>query len=304
MPVSLPHMRTWLRAVRYAGNKAGPDFAQWAAKHVLQIPVNGIGAFLENIADWVRAGHGDGGHQFIVRPFSPDMSVRTVMKLSAEWHEAVASRLDGPQHAFPAALDRGGQGRWAGYRSDRQQCRSISRRRRHASLRRHLLQRRHGRGILRLQHSPRRGAHSDGRVSLQRGPAGAPPTNSWSVQHRGTPARSRQRCDVGFVLRRSPHDQAPTPSELAWPAERAARLHNRHYCWGAHMSMTSAADILRSAGITTKSTAPGRYYATCPQCSPKRKPAHQKLECLGITIDEKGVAWGCNHCNWKGRRLL
>jgi Protein of unknown function (DUF3631) len=64
--------------------------------------------------------------------------------------------------------------------------------------------------------------------------------------------------------------------------------------------MTSAADILCDAGITTKSTAPGRYYATCPQCSPKRKPAHQKLECLGITIDEKGVRWGCNHCNWKG----
>jgi 5S rRNA maturation endonuclease (ribonuclease M5) len=64
--------------------------------------------------------------------------------------------------------------------------------------------------------------------------------------------------------------------------------------------MTSAADILRSAGITTKSTAPGRYYAICPKCSANRKPAHQKLECLGITIDEKGVTWGCNHCNWKG----
>jgi 5S rRNA maturation endonuclease (ribonuclease M5) len=64
--------------------------------------------------------------------------------------------------------------------------------------------------------------------------------------------------------------------------------------------MTTAAEILRSAGITTKSTALGRCYATCPQCSPKRKPVHQKLECLGITIDEKGVAWGCNHCNWKG----
>jgi hypothetical protein len=64
--------------------------------------------------------------------------------------------------------------------------------------------------------------------------------------------------------------------------------------------MTSAADILRSAGIAATSTAPGRYYATCPQCSPKRKPAHQKLECLGITIDQKGVAWGCNHCGWKG----
>jgi Protein of unknown function (DUF3631) len=64
--------------------------------------------------------------------------------------------------------------------------------------------------------------------------------------------------------------------------------------------MTSAADILRSAGITAKSTAPGRYYATCPQCSAKRKAAHQKLECLGITIDDRGVTWGCNHCNWTG----
>jgi hypothetical protein len=29
------------------------------------------------------------------------MSLRTVTKLSAEWHEAVASNLTGPQHAFP-----------------------------------------------------------------------------------------------------------------------------------------------------------------------------------------------------------
>ena len=64
--------------------------------------------------------------------------------------------------------------------------------------------------------------------------------------------------------------------------------------------MISAADILRGAGITTTSTAPGRYYATCPKCSAKRKPGHQNLECLGITIDEKGVKWGCNHCGWKG----
>jgi hypothetical protein len=64
--------------------------------------------------------------------------------------------------------------------------------------------------------------------------------------------------------------------------------------------MTTAADILRNAGITKKSTALGRYYATCPQCSPSRKPEHQKLQCLGITIDEKGVRWGCNHCGWKG----
>ena len=67
--------------------------------------------------------------------------------------------------------------------------------------------------------------------------------------------------------------------------------------------MTSAADILRSAGITTESTAPGRYYAPCPQCSAQRTPAHQQLKCLGITVDEKGVRWGCNHCGWKGGRF-
>jgi hypothetical protein len=30
------------------------------------------------------------------------MSLRTVTRLSAEWHEAVASKLTGPQHTFPA----------------------------------------------------------------------------------------------------------------------------------------------------------------------------------------------------------
>jgi hypothetical protein len=101
MPDSLPRMRTWLRAVRYAGSIAGPRFAEWTAKHTLQLPVNGLGTFLENTADWVRASLGHDGHQFVVRPFSPDMSLRTVTTLSAEWHEAVASHLDGPQHAFP-----------------------------------------------------------------------------------------------------------------------------------------------------------------------------------------------------------
>src|SRR5262249_25822465 len=39
MPDSLPRMRTWLRAVHHAHLEAGPDFADWAAAHALQIPV-------------------------------------------------------------------------------------------------------------------------------------------------------------------------------------------------------------------------------------------------------------------------
>jgi hypothetical protein len=109
MPDSLPRMRLWLRAVRYARDIAGPDFAEWAAKNVLQIPVGGVATFLENTADWVRACRDprsdlswerNNGHRFVVRPFSPDMSLRTVTKLSADWHEAVAAS-NGSHCAFP-----------------------------------------------------------------------------------------------------------------------------------------------------------------------------------------------------------
>jgi 5S rRNA maturation endonuclease (ribonuclease M5) len=64
--------------------------------------------------------------------------------------------------------------------------------------------------------------------------------------------------------------------------------------------MRSAAEILAGYGISLESTAPGRHLSTCPQCSHKRKPAHQKNKCLGLTIDDVGVKFGCNHCVWKG----
>jgi len=105
MPDSLPRMRTWLRAVDHAHLRAGPDLAEWTAGHAFQIPVeseNEILSFVHDLADWVRASHGNDGHQFVVRPFRPTMSLRTVTKLSGEWHEAVASNLTGPQHTFPA----------------------------------------------------------------------------------------------------------------------------------------------------------------------------------------------------------
>jgi hypothetical protein len=63
-------------------------------------------------------------------------------------------------------------------------------------------------------------------------------------------------------------------------------------------TLRSAADILHDFRVSTPSSAPGRYYALCPQCSHKRKKANQKLRCLGVTVDEKGVKLGCNHCSW------
>ena len=62
----------------------------------------------------------------------------------------------------------------------------------------------------------------------------------------------------------------------------------------------NAAKILREHGISLPSYAAGRYYTMCPKCSAKRSKAHQNNEVLGVTIDDKGVQWGCNHCTWTG----
>lgn len=64
--------------------------------------------------------------------------------------------------------------------------------------------------------------------------------------------------------------------------------------------MIAVADILREHRIVLDNTAPGHRYAICPECSHKRQLVHQRIKCLGVTIDNAGAAWGCNHCGWKG----
>jgi hypothetical protein len=121
MPEALPRSKIWLRLVRGA-HKVDADFAKWAARNVGQLPraFQEAKSVLSDIADWVRAGTATesdpsddeeapwedrdqrGGRQFVTRPFTPSMSFKTVTKLSAEWHEAVASNMSGPEFAFPA----------------------------------------------------------------------------------------------------------------------------------------------------------------------------------------------------------
>ena len=43
-----------------------------------------------------------------MRPFSADMSLKTVMRLSANWHEAVATNMVGPNYEFPEPWCDGG----------------------------------------------------------------------------------------------------------------------------------------------------------------------------------------------------
>jgi putative DNA primase/helicase len=61
----------------------------------------------------------------------------------------------------------------------------------------------------------------------------------------------------------------------------------------------TVADLLAKHGIKLPSTAPGRHYTQCPQCSHERRKSSAKP--LGVTIeDDGGVHWGCNHCSWTG----
>jgi hypothetical protein len=125
MPGTLPRMKSWLRAVRYAST-IGPEFVEWVAKHALEIAetASDILSFLEDMADWVRACQlantprqidredlvfldpgfdrlGPHSADYVTRRFTSDMSLRTVIRLNGEWHEAVANNMDGPSYRFP-----------------------------------------------------------------------------------------------------------------------------------------------------------------------------------------------------------
>jgi PcfJ-like protein len=121
MPEPLAKMKLWLNCI-YLAQSVGPDFVQWTSRHATDIgsshdEVIGI---LRDIADWVRACYrasvpphirkailGDQmnlraqGEQFVHRQFNPDMSLATVSKLSADWHDAVAANMTTPNTEFP-----------------------------------------------------------------------------------------------------------------------------------------------------------------------------------------------------------
>ena len=111
MPDTTPAMKVWLGAVDYVSALGGP-LVEWTAKNAMQLGRTSQEVLgpLSNISDWVRAsyaagvpdhvlralqapGNTDVGGQFVTRPFSPNMSLRTVARLSDEWHEAVANNM-------------------------------------------------------------------------------------------------------------------------------------------------------------------------------------------------------------------
>jgi hypothetical protein len=128
-PESLKEMKLWFGCI-YLAQNVGPDFIQWTSRHATEIggSLDEVTGILRDIADWVRACYrasvpphirkailGDQmilraqSEQFVHRQFNPDMSLATVTKLSADWHNAVAANMTGPHSEFPEPWCPGGE---------------------------------------------------------------------------------------------------------------------------------------------------------------------------------------------------
>lgn len=100
LPRRARDMKHWFRAT-HSAQEVSPDFVRWCARNGMSQSIER----LRDIGDWVRASaqaNVPGGERFVPRPFHPDMSVETVLKLSGEWHEAIAGDMSGPQCRFPS----------------------------------------------------------------------------------------------------------------------------------------------------------------------------------------------------------
>jgi hypothetical protein len=104
MPLPLPRMKPWLRAVRFAA-RVSSEFGQFTARNFCKVggTLNEDVHWLEDVADWVRACTNTDRESsaLVTRRFSPDMSINTVTSLSREWHEAAAINRNGGYYEFP-----------------------------------------------------------------------------------------------------------------------------------------------------------------------------------------------------------
>ena len=117
LPSTTPAAKRWWRAIGVA-ESYGPPFVEWTARNATALgrTKNEVCDRLQDIRDWVRASYAAGipshvvqalslqgtdGAEFVTRPFSSDMSLRTVIGLSHDWHEAVAANMTGPNLALP-----------------------------------------------------------------------------------------------------------------------------------------------------------------------------------------------------------
>ena len=112
LPAGTAAQRRWLHAVRESSANVGGPYAEWVARHAIEIgtTLEQVRASVQDIGDWARACYAAGIPEYVIRAiqgrdpfgpdiptgvqptrlFSPDMATHTVRDLSADWHEAVA----------------------------------------------------------------------------------------------------------------------------------------------------------------------------------------------------------------------
>jgi hypothetical protein len=108
LPNTTAQQRIWLQAIQHV-HRESPDFMEWVARRVTEMPgkLFEVLTLIEDLSDWARACRPqqrcdfDVNWQFITRRFVSSMSLKTVIELSREWHEAVAQKMDGPNCALP-----------------------------------------------------------------------------------------------------------------------------------------------------------------------------------------------------------
>jgi PcfJ-like protein len=90
LPEKTWEQRLWLRAFMSRGAD-NPDFAYWIARNVLKVGnrIRPVLNFLSDMNDWVMEAKRK-KPRCITRPFSQDMSVKTVRTENELWHEAIA----------------------------------------------------------------------------------------------------------------------------------------------------------------------------------------------------------------------
>jgi hypothetical protein len=103
LPGTTREARRWLMAIMHAENRQlGPQFTRWVARNAHQFEGrhwHSLKMVVDDLGDFVRASKRNEAH--VVRPFHPDMSLKTVQKLSEDWHVAMQS-AKGPLYTFPS----------------------------------------------------------------------------------------------------------------------------------------------------------------------------------------------------------
>jgi hypothetical protein len=97
IPKSTSAARIWLKTISYARRRDSIEHATWVARHVSELSgrFEQVANTIADLLDWIEASARSDRDPFVTRPFTPLIGLKTAMKLSHQWHEALAQYEDG-----------------------------------------------------------------------------------------------------------------------------------------------------------------------------------------------------------------